>query len=167
MEDEGSSFRSSYRERPYTNRAFEIQKQRAWGTFENIKGALLGWAAAKATQPARQAAITPALAIAYIRLIPLLPPRRQLAPPAERIRRKYGSVIKEDSAIFFQCTDTIVRQVDDIKRMVDEFSQFARMPKPVMGIDDVADVLEVSGEIAERPAQQRVGVPAAHQHRAD
>jgi len=60
---------------------------------------------------------------------------------AERIRRKYGSVIKEDAAIFFQCTDTIVRQVDDIKRMVDEFSQFARMPKPVMGIDDVADVL--------------------------
>ena len=60
---------------------------------------------------------------------------------AERIRRKYGSVIKEDAAIFFQCTDTIVRQVDDIKRMVDEFSQFARMPKPVMGTDDVADVL--------------------------
>ena len=34
--------------------------------------------------------------------------------------------------IFQQCTDTIVRQVDDIKRMVDEFSRFARMPKPVM-----------------------------------
>jgi two-component system nitrogen regulation sensor histidine kinase NtrY len=50
-------------------------------------------------------------------------------------------VIKDDAAIFFQCTDTIVRQVDDIKRMVDEFSQFARMPKPVMGAEDVADVL--------------------------
>jgi two-component system, NtrC family, nitrogen regulation sensor histidine kinase NtrY len=60
---------------------------------------------------------------------------------AERLRRKYGSVIKEDAAIFFQCTDTIVRQVDDIKRMVDEFSQFARMPKPVMGSEDVADML--------------------------
>jgi two-component system nitrogen regulation sensor histidine kinase NtrY len=60
---------------------------------------------------------------------------------AERLRRKYGSVIKEDAAIFHQCTDTIVRQVDDIKRMVDEFSQFARMPKPVMGTEDVADVL--------------------------
>ncbi|HEY7296646.1 MAG TPA: PAS domain-containing sensor histidine kinase [Xanthobacteraceae bacterium] len=60
---------------------------------------------------------------------------------AERLRRKYGSVIKEDAAIFHQCTDTIVRQVDDIKRMVDEFSQFARMPKPVIGTEDVADVL--------------------------
>jgi two-component system nitrogen regulation sensor histidine kinase NtrY len=60
---------------------------------------------------------------------------------AERLRRKYGSKIKEDAAIFFQCTDTIVRQVDDIKRMVDEFSQFARMPKPVIGAEDVADMI--------------------------
>jgi two-component system nitrogen regulation sensor histidine kinase NtrY len=60
---------------------------------------------------------------------------------AERLRRKYGPVIKEDAAIFHQCTDTIVRQVDDIKRMVDEFSQFARMPKPVMGTEDVADMV--------------------------
>jgi two-component system nitrogen regulation sensor histidine kinase NtrY len=60
---------------------------------------------------------------------------------AERLRRKYGPVIKEDADIFRQCTDTIVRQVDDIKRMVDEFSRFARMPKPVMAADDVADTL--------------------------
>ena len=60
---------------------------------------------------------------------------------AERLRRKYGSAIKDDAAVFHQCTDTIVRQVDDIKRMVDEFSQFARMPKPVIGVEDVADVL--------------------------
>ena len=60
---------------------------------------------------------------------------------AERLRRKYGPLIKEDAAIFHQCTDTIVRQVDDIKRMVDEFSQFARMPKPVMGTEDVADMV--------------------------
>ena len=51
---------------------------------------------------------------------------------AERLRRKYAAVIKEDAGVFQQCTDTIVRQVDDIKRMVDEFSRFARMPKPVM-----------------------------------
>src|ERR1700712_4058544 len=50
---------------------------------------------------------------------------------AERIRRKYGKVIPADKEVFDQCTDTIVRQVDDIKRMVDEFSRFARMPKPV------------------------------------
>nr|WP_245408746.1 PAS domain-containing sensor histidine kinase [Variibacter gotjawalensis] len=60
---------------------------------------------------------------------------------AERLKRKYGKVIVEDKAVFEQCTDTIVRQVDDIKRMVDEFSRFARMPKPVMGNDDVADTV--------------------------
>jgi two-component system nitrogen regulation sensor histidine kinase NtrY len=88
---------------------------------------------------------------------------------AERLRRKYGSVIKEDHAIFVQCTDTIVRQVDDIKRMVDEFSQFARMPKPVIGAEDVADIvrqavflqrvgsadIDIDVEIAEDPMPAR------------
>jgi two-component system nitrogen regulation sensor histidine kinase NtrY len=60
---------------------------------------------------------------------------------AERLRRKYGKVIVEDKAIFDQCTDTIIRQVDDIKRMVDEFSKFARMPKAVMTNEDVADAV--------------------------
>ncbi len=60
---------------------------------------------------------------------------------AERLRRKYGKSITEDPAVFFQCTDTIVRQVDDIKRMVDEFSKFARMPKAVMEAEDVADTV--------------------------
>jgi two-component system nitrogen regulation sensor histidine kinase NtrY len=60
---------------------------------------------------------------------------------AERLKRKYGKVIVEDRAVFEQCTDTIVRQVDDIKRMVDEFSRFARMPKPVMAEEDVADTV--------------------------
>jgi len=60
---------------------------------------------------------------------------------AERLRRKYSGVIKEDGGVFQQCTDTIVRQVDDIKRMVDEFSRFARMPKPVMTAEDVADTV--------------------------
>jgi two-component system nitrogen regulation sensor histidine kinase NtrY len=60
---------------------------------------------------------------------------------AERIRRKFGKVITEDRAVFEQCTDTIVRQVDDIRRMVDEFSRFARMPKPVIEGEDVADTV--------------------------
>jgi two-component system nitrogen regulation sensor histidine kinase NtrY len=60
---------------------------------------------------------------------------------AERIRRKFGKVITEDKNIFEQCTETIVRQVDDIRRMVDEFSRFARMPKPVMEGEDVADTV--------------------------
>ena len=48
---------------------------------------------------------------------------------AERLKRRYGRHIVEGKDIFDQCTDTIIRQVDDIKRMVDEFSSFARMPK--------------------------------------
>jgi two-component system nitrogen regulation sensor histidine kinase NtrY len=62
---------------------------------------------------------------------------------AERIRRKFGKTITEekDKSVFDQCTDTIVRQVDDIRRMVDEFSRFARMPKPVIEGEDVADTV--------------------------
>jgi len=60
---------------------------------------------------------------------------------AERLRRKYGKSITEDPAVFEQCTETIIRQVDDIKRMVDEFSRFARMPKAVFGDEDVADTV--------------------------
>jgi two-component system nitrogen regulation sensor histidine kinase NtrY len=60
---------------------------------------------------------------------------------AERIKRKYGRTITEDRAVFDQCTETIIRQVDDIRRMVDEFSSFARMPKPAPERDDLVDVL--------------------------
>ena len=58
---------------------------------------------------------------------------------AERLKRRYGRHIVEGKDIFDQCTDTIIRQVDDIKRMVDEFSNFARMPKARMASDDLAD----------------------------
>ena len=58
---------------------------------------------------------------------------------AERIKRKYGKLITVDREIFDQCTDTIVRQVDDIKRMVDEFSSFARMPKALLERDDLSE----------------------------
>jgi two-component system nitrogen regulation sensor histidine kinase NtrY len=60
---------------------------------------------------------------------------------AERIRRKYGKVITTDREVFDQCTSTIVRQVDDIKRMVDEFSSFARMPKPKMDREDIVETV--------------------------
>jgi len=49
---------------------------------------------------------------------------------AERIRRKYRKEITGDLETFDRCTDTIIRQVGDIGRMVDEFSAFARMPAP-------------------------------------
>lgn len=51
---------------------------------------------------------------------------------AERLKRKYLKQITEDRDIFAQCTDTIIHHVDDIGRMVNEFSDFARMPEPVM-----------------------------------
>jgi len=60
---------------------------------------------------------------------------------AERLRRKYGASITKDREIFEQCTDTIIRQVSDIGRMVDEFSAFARMPKPVMELHDVREIV--------------------------
>ncbi len=60
---------------------------------------------------------------------------------AERLRRKYSTVITDDNGVFEQCTSTIVRQVEDIRRMVDEFSRFARMPKPVIAAEDVADTV--------------------------
>jgi two-component system nitrogen regulation sensor histidine kinase NtrY len=62
---------------------------------------------------------------------------------AERIRRRYGKQIDpEDRAVFDQCTDTIVRQVEDIGRMVDEFSSFARMPKPTKEEIDLRAILK-------------------------
>ncbi|MEM9677582.1 MAG: PAS domain-containing sensor histidine kinase [Pseudomonadota bacterium] len=60
---------------------------------------------------------------------------------AERIRRRYGKRITEDREVFDQCTETIIRQVADIGRMVDEFSSFARMPKPAMVEGNLADPL--------------------------
>ncbi len=68
---------------------------------------------------------------------------------AERIKRRYGKVITEDREVFDQCTDTIVRQVGDIGRMVDEFSAFARMPKPVMEELDLREVLREASFLVE------------------
>ncbi len=61
---------------------------------------------------------------------------------AERIRRKYGDSITTDRDIFDRCTDTIIRHVGDIGRMVDEFSSFARMPKPVFEEHDAAAIVK-------------------------
>jgi len=61
---------------------------------------------------------------------------------AERLKRKYSGEIVTDPEIFQQCTDTIVRQVGDIGRMVDEFSSFARMPAPVMRRENAQELLQ-------------------------
>ncbi|AJY48285.1 ATPase [Martelella endophytica] len=62
---------------------------------------------------------------------------------AERIKRRIGRKIEDedDRKVFDQCTDTIVRQVGDIGRMVDEFSSFARMPKPSKSSGDLRTII--------------------------
>ena len=59
---------------------------------------------------------------------------------AERLQRRFGQEITSDKETFERLTGTIVRQVGDLRRMVDEFSNFARMPKPVFREDDVHDI---------------------------
>lgn len=60
---------------------------------------------------------------------------------AERIRRKYRKDITSDLETFDRCTETIIRQVGDIGRMVDEFSSFARMPAPRFAPADLTEML--------------------------
>jgi two-component system nitrogen regulation sensor histidine kinase NtrY len=61
---------------------------------------------------------------------------------AERLRRNYLKEIKKDPETFRICTDTIIRHVEDIGRMVDEFSSFARMPAPVLKPEDLTAIVE-------------------------
>ena len=59
---------------------------------------------------------------------------------AERLQRRYGSKIEAGDTTFARLTDTIVRQVGDLRRMVDEFSSFARMPKPLFRAEALLDI---------------------------
>ena len=59
---------------------------------------------------------------------------------AERLQRRYAGEVTTDPDTFTRLTDTIVRQVGDLRRMVDEFSNFARMPKPVFREENIHDI---------------------------
>jgi len=59
---------------------------------------------------------------------------------AERLKRKYLKDIKNDPETFSMCTDTIIRQVDEMRQMVDEFSSFARMPRPILKSENLKDI---------------------------
>ncbi len=59
---------------------------------------------------------------------------------AERLKRRFGKEIQTDPAMFTRLTETIVRQVGDLRRMVDEFSSFARMPKPIFRDEAIIDI---------------------------
>ena len=76
---------------------------------------------------------------------------------AERLRRKYRKDIVNDLETFDRCTDTIIRQVGDIGRMVDEFSAFARMPAPKFDPTDVVELVR-QGVFAQRVASPEIQV---------
>ncbi|WP_432770508.1 sensor histidine kinase [Sphingopyxis sp.] len=83
---------------------------------------------------------------------------------AERLQRRFGDKVEGDTATFKKLTDTIVRQVHDMRRMVDEFSSFARMPKPTFGVEDIRDILKQAVflfEVAKPDIEFVVDVPDA------
>ena len=59
---------------------------------------------------------------------------------AERLQRRYGKEVTTEPETFERLTGTIIRQVGDLRRMVDEFSNFARMPKPVFHAENVHEI---------------------------
>ncbi len=78
---------------------------------------------------------------------------------AERIRRRFGKQITEDKETFDSCTETILRQVGDIGRMVEEFSSFARMPKPTLAPFDLNELVK-NIAFAQRLASPTVSINA-------
>jgi two-component system nitrogen regulation sensor histidine kinase NtrY len=76
---------------------------------------------------------------------------------AERLRRKYLGEIQNSPDIFDKCTETIIRHVGDIGRMVDEFSSFARMPKPVIAPEDLNEIIK-SAVFSQRVATPEIEV---------
>ncbi|GAA0482023.1 PAS domain-containing sensor histidine kinase [Parasphingorhabdus litoris] len=99
-------------------------------TFEDITQRLLDQRRAAWSDVARR--------IAHEIKNPLTP--IQLA--AERLQRRFGRNVEEGASVFSQLTGTIVRQVGDLRNIVDEFSSFARMPKPVFREENLTDIVK-------------------------
>ena len=119
-------------------------------TFDDITDQLLDQRRAAWSDVARR--------IAHEIKNPLTP--IQLA--AERLQRRYGKEIASDPETFQQLTGTIVRQVGDLRRMVDEFSSFARMPKPVFREESVGEIAHQAlflHEVAHPDIAFRLDVP--------
>lgn len=130
-------------------------------TFEDITRQLLDQRQAAWSDVARR--------IAHEIKNPLTP--IQLA--TERLSRRYRKVITADVELFEELTGTIIRQVGDLRRMVDEFSSFARLPKPVFRGEDPVDLARQALFLQEvaRPdinftfeADRDVGVIACDRH---
>ena len=101
-------------------------------TFEDITRQLLDQRQAAWSDVARR--------IAHEIKNPLTP--IQLA--TERLKRRYRKQIEQDGELFDELTNTIVRQVGELRTMVDEFSSFARLPKPVFRQEDALDIIRQS-----------------------
>ncbi|QZH76741.1 MAG: HAMP domain-containing protein [Erythrobacter sp.] len=101
-------------------------------TFEDITRQLLDQRQAAWSDVARR--------IAHEIKNPLTP--IQLA--TERIKRRYGKQIEKDVELFDELTGTIIRQVGELRKMVDEFSSFARLPKPLFRNEDAVDLVRQS-----------------------
>ncbi len=76
-------------------------------------------------------------------------PLTPISLSAERLKRRFGPKITEGQDIFASLTDTIIRQVGDLRRMVDEFSAFARMPSPTFRAENIAEIARQSLFLAE------------------
>lgn len=61
---------------------------------------------------------------------------------AQRLRRRYPEILAEQNSVFDKCTNTIITQVDELKRLVSEFSQFARMPKVQKSPNNLTQLVE-------------------------
>jgi len=60
---------------------------------------------------------------------------------AERLRKRYAKILEEDGAILDKCTTTIIQQVDELKNLVNEFSQFARLPSAQPAPNDLNEIV--------------------------
>jgi two-component system nitrogen regulation sensor histidine kinase NtrY len=107
----------------------EVEQQGHVLTFDDISALLTAQRQAAWADVARR--------IAHEIKNPLTP----IQLSAERLKRRYLKQIQDDPETFTACTDTIVRQVGDIGRMVDEFSAFARMPQPVIRTEDLGRIV--------------------------
>ena len=119
-------------------------------TFEDITRQLLDQRQAAWSDVARR--------IAHEIKNPLTP--IQLA--TERLKRRYRKQIESDGELFDELTSTIVRQVGDLRKMVDEFSSFARLPKPSFRPEDAIDLIRQSlflQEVAHPAVDYRLQAP--------
>ncbi len=62
---------------------------------------------------------------------------------AQRLKKRYGvRLAREDGKVFEECTDMIINQVEELKRLVNEFSTFARLPAPSLKPHSIVEIIE-------------------------